>query len=179
MATSRVQKQTFEDRLARINKGAANTMGEVHIGPRDEQQARSGKNVNTVRIKKKGKRKVELGRGSSVVLMPLALLIGALSAFAGKAAAFHFFSEGGLMPVTLPTTALDAYLPFAHLAIACLLAMLFAWTFRLTGFVRMATVALGLGAVVYAEPQLVERFPGVYASMFSETYVAEMLTGAA
>ena len=179
MATSRVQRQTFEDRIARINKGAANTMGEVHIGPRDEAMARTGKPTNTVRVKKKRKQKVEVGRGSNVAIIPIAILTGARSAFAGKAASYHFFEEGGLMPIVLPATMLDPYLPFAHLFIAGVLAMMFVWTFRLTGFVRKAAVILGIAGILYAEPRLVETFPGVYASMFSEAYVAEQLSGAA
>ena len=44
----------FEDRLARIKKGGANTMGEIQVGPREEIRAGSKtKPTNTVRVKRK------------------------------------------------------------------------------------------------------------------------------
>ena len=173
MATAQATHSTFEDRLKRINKGAANTMGEVHIGPRDEEKARSGKATNTVRLKTK-KKNVKVGEGSNWVIVPVALVIGAMCAFAGQAAAFHFFQDGGLMPVTLPEAAamVEPYLIFAHLAIGGLLALIFTWTFGFNGLFRKLAVVAGFGAMLYGHVLLVERFPAIHANFFSEAYVA-------
>ena len=73
MAIAQVQRQSFEDRLKRINSGGPNTMGEVHIGPRDEENARKGKANNTVRVKKSKRKPVKVGQGSSAILVPLAI----------------------------------------------------------------------------------------------------------
>ncbi|MBT8459807.1 MAG: hypothetical protein HKP37_10190 [Boseongicola sp.] len=173
MATAKATHQSFEDRLNRINKGAANTMGEVHIGPRDEQKAREGKATNTVRLKSK-KKKVKIGQGSNWVLVPVAIVIGGMSAFAGQAAAFHFFQDGGLMPITLPEAAsmIEPHLIYAHLVIGGILALIFTWTFGFNGMFRKLAVAAGFGAMLFGHVQMVERFPGVHANFFSEAYVA-------
>ncbi len=176
MATAQATHQTFEDRLKRINKGAPNTMGDLHIGPRDEATARDGKATNTVRLKS-SKKKIKIGEGSNVVLVPLAIIIGALSVFAGQAAAFHFFQDGGLMPITLPDAAamLEPYLIHAHLVMGGVLALLFTWTFGFNGMVRKLAVAVGFGAMLFGQVQVMERFPSVYANFFSEAYVAQAL----
>lgn len=176
MGTAQATQKTFEERLKRINKGAPNTMGEVHIGPRDEATARSGKSSNTVRMKAK-KKKVKVGEGSNVVLVPLALLIGALSVFVGQAAAFHFFQDGGLMPITLPEAAAMAepYLIHAGLVMGGVLALVFTWTFGFNGMVRKLAVATGFGAMLFGQVEIMERFPDIYVSFFSEAYVAEAL----
>jgi len=173
MATAQATHQTFEDRLKRINKGAANTMGEVHIGPRDEKTPRNGKATNTVRLKAKTK-KVKIGEGSNWVLVPLAMVIGALSVFAGQAAAFHFFQDGGLMPVSLPEAIamVEPYMIYAHLVIGGLLALIFTWTFGFNGMFRKLAVAAGFGAMLFGQVQVMERFPTIYANFFSEAYVA-------
>ncbi len=174
MAVAQAQKSTFEDRLARIQKGAPGTMGEVHIGPRDEALAKEGQSTNTVRLKTKRK-KVKVGEGSNLVLVPVALFIGGLSIFAGRAVAYHLFGEGGLMPVTLPVAALEAYIPYTHLVIGALLALIFTWTFGFSNLVRKLAVVAGFAGMFYFEAQVIERFPGTYASFFSEAYVAAAL----
>lgn len=176
MGTAQATHQTFEDRLNRINKGAANTMGEVHIGPRDEETARAGKTTNTVRMKSR-KKKVKVGEGSNLVLVPVAIVIGGLSVFAGQAAAFHFFQDGGLMPVTLPEAIgmVEPYLIHAHLVIGGLLALIFTWTFGFNGTLRKLAVVAGFGAMLFGQAQMMEQFPGIYANFFSEAYVAQTL----
>ena len=89
MAIAQVQRQSFEDRLKRINSGGPNTMGEVHIGPRDEENARKGKANNTVRMKKSKRKPVKVGQGSSAILVPLAVFIGAFCALVGQAESRH------------------------------------------------------------------------------------------
>ena len=175
MAMAQVQRQSFEDRLARINKGGDNTMGAVQIGPRDEESARTGKAKNTVRVKAKRKKNVRVGEGSNLVLVTVAFLIGGFSVFVGKAATFHFFTEGGLMPLTVPVEALVPYAPYAYLLIGGLLALAFAWSFALNGLLRKMAVALGFAAMLYGEAQVVEQFPKTYANFFSKAYVAEVL----
>ena len=176
MATAQATHSTFEDRLKRINKGAANTMGEVHIGPRDEEKARAGKATNTVRLNVK-KKKVKVGEGSNLVLVPVAIMIGALSVFAGQAAGFHLFQDGGLMPVSIPEAlaAIEPYLIQAHLVIGGILALIFTWTFGFNGVFRKLAVAVGFGAMLFGQVQVMERFPTIYANFFSEAYVAAVL----
>lgn len=174
MSIGTAQRQSFDDRIKRIGTSAPNTMGEIHIGPRDEEVARGGKISNTVRLKKKNKQ-VRLGEGSNFVMIPVAMIIGALSVFAGRAAAYHFFGDGGLLPITLPLAELEPYTAFAHLLIAALLALIFTWTFGLSGKLRKIAVIAGFTAMLIGEVHVIERFPDTYANFFSKAYVAEAL----
>lgn len=175
MSLAQVQRQSFEERLKRINAGAPNTMGEVQIGPRDEREAKKSKPSNTVRVKPRKKKNVRVGEGSNLVMLPLAVLIGALSVFAGRAAAFHMFAEGGLAPVEIPIEALVPYVGFAHLFFAGFLALAFTWTFALNGMLRKLAVVAGFAAMLFGEPQMIERFPDTFATFFSKDYVAQAL----
>ena len=170
------QRSGFEDRLARIKKGGANTMGEIQVGPREEIRARDAKKSrpsNTVRLKRK-KQKKEVGRGSTMSLILLAFLFGALSMFVGQVTNFHLFQEGGFLPIDLSGTPVEQYLPFAHLAIGGVLALLFCWTFHLTSVLRLAAAAAGVFLVFEYHTEMVQQAPGVYTKFFSKAYVKEM-----
>jgi len=177
MARSKnTQRTGFEDRLNRINKGGANTMGEVHIGPRDEDRARKGKADNTVRMKKKKKAKsaAHLTDGSTAVLAPIGVLLGGMSMFVGQATQYQFFDAGGLLQMT-PPAALEAFLPFLPFLIGGLLALAFAWTFRLTTMVRFAAVVGGFVATFVYQADLIQTMPGMYANFFSKEFVETAL----
>lgn len=172
MNIGQVQRDGFEERLMRIQKGGANTMGEIQIGPRDDNE-RSSKPSNTVRVKRKKAKNVNLGEGSNAVLVPTALIIGALSMFVGKAAAYHLFSEGGLATMEIPVPAVEPYLPYAPFVFAGFLALMFSWTFGFSNIMRKLAVVAGLAGVFWFEGDLIERFPGIYTNFYSEAYVAE------
>ena len=59
MGIAQTQKTSFEDRLARINSGGPNTMGDIHVGPVDEEmiygdkKGKKPKKSNVVRVKSK------------------------------------------------------------------------------------------------------------------------------
>ena len=82
-----------------------------------------------------------------------------------------FMAWAGLVPLDLGESAITPYLPFAHIAIGTVLALLFCWTFRLTTFVRMAAMALGLFVMVNYHVELVHNVPKVYVKFFSKPYV--------
>lgn len=175
MAVADGQKKGFEDRLSRIRKGGANTMGEVQIGPRDEIDARKSRPTNTVRLKRKKPRNVNIGEGSNVILAPIAAVVGALSMFVGQASQYHLFQPGGLFNIQMPVEAIAPALPYAHFIIAVFLALSLSWAFGLTNLVRRMAMIAGLAAVAVWQTELVERYPGVYTGVFSEAFVAEKL----
>lgn len=169
------QRGGFEDRLARIKKGGANTMGEIQVGPREEIRAGSKtKPTNTVRVKRKKAKNKEIGRGSTMSLIILAFLFGGLSMFVGQVANFHFFQDGGFVPIDLSGTPVEQYLPFAHLAIGAILALMFCWTFRLMSILRLAAAAAGVFLVFEYHTEMVQQAPGVYTKFFSKAYVKEL-----
>lgn len=175
MALTDAQRKGFEDRLSRIRKGGANTMGEVQIGPRDEATARTSRPTNTVRIKKKKQKNVNIGEGSNLVLAPIAAVIGGMSMFVGQVAEYHLFQPGGLFTISVPIDAVTAYLPYSHIIIAAILAFALSWAFSLTNLVRRMALVAGLAAVAVWQTDLIERYPGIYAGAFSESFVAEKL----
>ncbi|MEQ9054927.1 MAG: hypothetical protein RLO38_09530 [Roseovarius confluentis] len=175
MAISDTQRKGFEDRLSRIKKGGANTMGEVQIGPRDEVDARKSKPTNTVRLKRKKAKRVNLGEGSNLVLAPIAAAVGGLSMFVGQAAEYHLFQPGGLFNITIPVEAVAPAIPYAHFIIAIALALALSWAFGLTNLIRRMALIAGLAAVTVWQTELVERYPAVYSGVFSEAFVAEKL----
>ena len=180
MATSKIQRQGFEDRLSRIKKGGDNTMGEVHIGPREEVRAgaKGKKKTNTVRLKRKKPSKKEIGRAGGLSLLILAFFFGALSMFVGQSAAYHLFADTGLIQLDLSETQLAPYVPVAHIAIGGFFALLFAWTFQLMSVVRIAVIAAGLFVMVQYQPVLVKSAPSIYAAFFSKAFVEDQLTKA-
>ncbi|WP_413717120.1 hypothetical protein [Silicimonas sp. MF1-12-2] len=175
MAIADTQRKGFEDRLSRIKQGGANTMGEVQIGPRDETDSRKSKPTNTVRIKRKKPKKVNIGEGSNVVLAPIAAAVGGLSMFVGQAAEYHLFQPGGLFNISIPLEAAAMAIPYAHFIIAIALALSLSWAFGLTNLVRRMAMITGLAAVTVWQTELVERYPGVYTGVFSEAFVQEKL----
>lgn len=173
MALSNAQRSGFEDRLSRIKKGGANTMGEVHIGPRDEVRARKGKADNVVRMKKKKKSKanVTTGEGSTTVLAPIGVLLGGLSMFTGQAADYQIFQEGGILEMAPPIEALEPFMHLAPFLFGGILAIMFAWTFRLTSAFRLMALLGGFGAVHFYQADLIQFMPGMYANFFSVEFV--------
>lgn len=182
MGMAQAQRQSFEDRLARISQGAPNTMGDVHVGPVDEEAARGNRrrSANVVRVKpKKAKEAKTTSGAASILLIPVAALIGAISMIAGQAAAFHFFQDGGEFPLTLPEAAsvIEPYLIYANFAIAAVLALIFSWAFGFSGFLGKLAVIGGAAAFFYYQPEIIERFPDVFTAFFSEGYVAAHTRG--
>jgi hypothetical protein len=172
MSLSNAQRDGFDQRLNRIKKGGANTMGEVQIGPRDESERKGSKHANTVRLKKKKNKKVkDLDRGSSLGLLPLAGFFGGLSMFVGQAMDYQLFNAGGLFAMSTPHPALEPYMQYAPFFLGGVLAMLFAFTFRFSGGLRAVALAAGFWAVFQYQTTLVTIFPGMYAGFFSKEFV--------
>lgn len=180
MGMAQAQKQSFEDRLARINTGSANTMGEVHVGPVDEETARNPKKTrpNVVRVKPKKQKRVNTAGRGAILMLPLAVLIGGICMLAGQAGAFHLFADGGEFPVTIPFEQVEPYIQYANFAIAAILALLFSWAFGFKGILGKLAVIGGAAAFFYYQPQIIERYPDIFVAFFSEGYVAEHSAGA-
>lgn len=175
MSLDHAQRKGFEDRLSRIKKGGANTMGEVQIGPRDERDVRKSRPGNTVRLKKKKAKNVNIGEGSNLVFGMIAVLVGGLCMIVGQAAEYHLFHPDGVFNVAIPIEALQPALPYAHFIIAALLAIALGWAFGLTNMIRRMALIVGLAGAAVWQTDLVQRYPGIYTAIFSEAFVAEKL----
>jgi hypothetical protein len=146
-------------------------MGTVHAGPRAEVRAKDRKASATVQVPVKTRK-----RGSSpfatLAALPVALLLGALSVFVGRVAAYRFFSEDGLYTVAVAGVPAEM---FADVAIASVVAMILAWTFHYTWGMRRAALVAGFVAMMVWEVNLMQVYPALFETAFSETYVAGML----
>ena len=87
---------------------------------------------------------------------------------------FHLFQEGGFLPIDLSGTPVEQYLPFAHLAIGGVLAVMFCWTFHLTSVLRLAAAAAGVFLVFEYHTEMVQQAPGIYTKFFSKPYVKQI-----
>lgn len=177
MAQARTQKTSFEDRLARINSGGPNTMGEVHVGPVDDEvvYGKKSRNQNVVRVNpKKKKGKNAKGGTGSILLLPVAAAIGGISMFAGEVGAFHMFTEGGMFPVSIPeqVAMVEPYIQYAAFALAALLAMIFSWAFQFKGLVGKIAVIAGAAAFLWYQPMLLDMYPEVFTAFFDDSYQA-------
>ena len=179
MSFAKDQRQGFDRRISNIRKGGPNTMGEVHIGPVDEAEVYGKKKKkkgasNTVRLKKKRQKNVDLMSGATGTLTLLALLFGGMSMFVGQAISYHLYGDTGLFKLTPPEFAVD-YVQYAPFFFGGLLALAFGWTFRLMRGVRFLALIGGFYAVFYYQSVLIQTFPGTYAGFFSKAYVKAAL----
>ena len=179
MSLSNAQRSGFDDRLKRIQKGGANTMGELHLGPVDEERARNGKGkgTNTGRLKKKKGKKVDLnGGGSTVTLAPLGVLLGGLAMFVGQAINYQLFHETGLFGLSVPVEALTPYMQYAPFLFGGIFALMFVWTFRLNTPIRFAAVGAGFVAAFVYQIAIMKTVPFMYVGFFSKEFVKATLS---
>ncbi|MDJ1008698.1 MAG: hypothetical protein QNJ13_12850 [Paracoccaceae bacterium] len=165
---AQAQRDGFDSRIDRIRTGnSPNVMGRVEVGPREE-----------IRANQQGKRKVRKVRmgtarpaeslGSLMFTVPMALLIGALSFFAGRVAAFHLFTGQGMYQVDLPVWRIDLW---GDIAIAAILALLLAWTLKLNHGLRRTALLLGFAGMMSGELLLMQEYPEVFERFYTPSYV--------
>lgn len=175
MSMTHVQRQTFEDRLNRIQVGGENTNGEIHAGPREQVRAKDRRKTpaKSRRVKTRQLKKAqEPGAGPNAIMMPLAMFLGALSVAAGRLTEFHLFADEGLGQMTPPMPELAV---FGQYLFGGVLAVLFMWAFELDSALRRIALLLGFVTMVIYEPLVIERFPDIYATFYSPDYVSEQL----
>ncbi len=173
MATmAELHRKGFEERLARIQQGGPNCIGHVHVGPREEVRARDAEKAKKAIVAKARKAQRRGSPVATVLLLPIALGIGAVSMFAGRVASYQFFTDGA--PYAFSLGGVGSAM-FADVAVAAVLAIVLAWAFHLTFGMRRLAVLAGFVLMMTAEGQVVERFPDIYETFFSETYVTAVL----
>ena len=175
MAIAQVQRQTFEERLNRIQVGGGENMaGELHAGPREKVRARSRKAAKTKARPKTRQIKAseDTGAGPNSIMLPLGIFLGALSVAVGRLTEFQLFAADGLGQIVPPVPELATV---GYFLFGGILALMFIWAFEMDSLIRRVAVVLGFVAGVMYEPMLIERIPDVYATLFSPGYVAEQI----
>lgn len=167
------QRQGFQDRLRRIQDGGPNTIRQVHIGPSEEIRAKDARARTQAKLSQVKPKKLRTGSSSGDILMaPIAIAFGAFAVFIGRAAAFQFFSADGAYAFQfagMPSTM------FMDFVIAAVLATLFAKCFQLNYGLRRAFLMTGFVAMMVGESFLLHKYPQVFTTFYSDTYVLDTL----
>jgi len=156
------QKQSFSDRLRRIEKGGPNTSGTVYAGVLDD----GGFVEQRRRKKRRGP-----GRVARMISMPFALALGGVAMLGGRVAAYHMAQNQEQLPVAYA----DSMLMWADIAIAAVLVVFLGWMTGILGGFRKYLAAGGVAAVLVGEAAIIQQAPDMFVPVFSEGYVAEAM----
>lgn len=162
------QRKGFDDRILRIAQGGPNTTGTIYLGATEADGAK---------IPPKKRRARRGGSPALAVLTwPLALAIGALCMLAGRVALYQFQARPEFLEM-VPPQHLDLLMLTADVGVAFVLALTFAWAFRLGGGMRRVFLAAGFIGVMMGEGLIIERAPDLFVPLFSESYVSAAVSG--
>lgn len=168
MIGTEVQKRQFSDRLGRIAKGGENTTRHVYIGPVDEAVGGTSRKVRRVRsIRETGPRRSFAGE---LFMVPFALLAGAASVVAARAAFFHYL--GGLEQLQGNWQGV-AHTTLAAAGLALALFLVLRLLFRLKGGARGKAALAGLLGMALFHDLVAVRAPEVFSLIYSEGYVRQ------
>ena len=159
------QRQSFTDRLHRIERGAPNTMGTIYAGTLED----GGGMEHRKRKKAPSKRKkTALG---TLMSLPVALAIGAAAMLAGRVAAFHLAQN----PDVLPPEQAEMILRWADIGIAVTLMLILGWITGTLRGIRKFALAGGVAAMMLGEVAFIQQAPDLFIPMFSEDYVQQAI----
>ena len=171
-----MQRQSFQERIQRIQKGAPNTIREGQLAALTEVQGRSSAGKRTAKAQEAALRKLRgdikpRGRNRLSAVM-LALAVGAASLVAGRAVAYRLSAEGGILAQDV--AGIPAVL-FGDVAIAACLAILLTRFLGFTSRPSRVAVVIGFAAMMASETFLVRAYPDVFSAVYSESFVASTL----
>ncbi|MDU8945599.1 hypothetical protein [Ovoidimarina sediminis] len=157
------QKQSFQDRIGRIEKGGANTMGTIYMGAVEAD----GKTIQPKRRKRKGG-----GLIVGLLMLPLAIVFGGIAMLGGRIGLFQLAAQPDLIAEEYAET----IMAWGDLGIGLVLMFVFAVALKMGKGIRKYGLAAGFIAVMLGEPLLIQQAPELFVPAFSEEYVAEMMT---
>ena len=160
MATINLQKDEFQDRLARIRKGGPNTAGTIHIGPVDED----------VLLGRKRVRFEGFGTGG-LLLFPFAVvwavIFGMLAVFAARYVRLEL-DGSALYGVATSNT-----LMLVDFSIAMFIAFCLRHSFRVRSRVQMAILFVGIGLGLTGMHNMAYLFPEQMGAIYTQAWVSE------
>lgn len=156
MTLQEQHKRVFQDRIQRVAAGGANTMAQVYIGRAGSVAAPNAK-FNLM---------------SELQVLPLAALTGAFALFLGKLAAFHLLSTQGAFAINL---SVPGGILAASILIGILFALILGKVFRVDKGIRFLSLVGGFIAMYWFHANLVAAYPEIFAMVFSEDHVIEIL----
>ncbi len=159
MPTAENQRNQFDGRLKRIQKGGANTMRQIYIGP-------AGAGVDPAR------QRPHFGLFATIV----AFILGALAFLLGSLVQFHVLAEDGLLPAgQFGATAEMMAAMLGDVMIAAVALFVLIKMCRLKGLGPVLVGAIGLFAMMGGHSLSVGSAPQIYATLYSADYVEQHL----
>lgn len=155
---SQKQLSNFSDRIRRIERGGPNTSGTIYAGI-DEAQHR--------KRKRKKKRTDGAPLIAQLFMVPFALVLGAGSMLAGRAAAYHAM----ITPEFIPPERAEIFSLTGDIGIAVAVATFFVLLFALGRGARLIAFMIGFLGVMLGESFIISKVPEPFASVFSPEYV--------
>ena len=149
-------KQVFHDRIRRVAAGGPNTMAQIYVG-------RAG-SVPPPAVRR--------SLISELQVLPMVGLTGALSIFLGQLASFHLFSADGSLAISQISP--GGFL-VAKILIGIVLALIFGKVFRFDKGIRFLALVGGFIGMIWFDSDLIAAYPDIFAIIFSETYVIDIL----
>lgn len=156
MTLQQHHKQMFQERIQRVSAGGPNTMAQVYIG-------RAGSATQPP-----AKRSLM----SELQVLPMAALTGAIALFLGQLIAFHLFSADAAIAKNLMV---PGGVVVANILIGIALALILGKVFRIDKGIRFLALAGGFVAMIWLNTDLIAAYPDIFAIVFSETYVIDIL----
>ncbi len=157
-------KKKFEERLKRIQRGAPNTMKQIYVG-----EAASGATgaAGTARVG---------GWVAGLLVLPVAAALGGLSMSIGRFGSYHLASDEGAFTVaTFAEFSPHLGGLMGAILLGSVVCVFLRWSFRLGRPMQALAMLLGFAAALFGEAQMVERAPGLFAALYSESYVLDRL----
>lgn len=170
MIGTEAQKRSFRDRLTRIERGGENTTRHVYVGPVDEAVGAKPRKVQRVgSIRATGPRR---RLATELLMVPFALLAGALAVVATRAAFFHYLGDLEQLQGTFRGVALTT---IAAAGMALALFVILRLMFDLRGGARGKAALAGLLGTALFEDLAVIRAPELFSLIYSPEHVGQVM----
>lgn len=158
-----IQRQTFQARIKRIEKGGPNTMGHILIGPQDDT-------VGKTKKPKKVRKGQSFGQRLSAAIadlfiMPISFALGGFAMLTGLVATVQF-KAAGIIPAE--AEGLQAQMiPYADVMIALIVGLTIGGLLRLSKGQRKIALFVGIAAVFFGQDALMATYPDVFDRLMS------------
>lgn len=174
MSMANAQKRQFQDRIGRISKGGPNTLGQLYCGVSEEAKSKPQKSRGKRKVRFKGAQRSRFGRlMRETIMLPMSLMLGGAVVVMSRVGIYRFLPEGG--EFTLKLGAAGEFLngTFGLIVVASVLLLLFGAIFRTLKGMRAAATCVGFAVLLAGEGAMVERYPDVWATLYSPEYVTD------
>lgn len=174
MIGTQKQQKDFKSRLGRIHAGGVNTSKHVYVGPVSSNAGKPEKKRKRGKAPTLTRPQVRKGPGvfTELFMAPIALVCGALAVLGARVVSYRYLTEEEFY------TGVHFGIPGSIAAVvgltACFL-LLFRAMFGLKTPVRSRAMLTGIGLMAVFENMAVVRMPEMFATLYSDSYVSQVI----